>query len=80
MMDDSEGITLRSLGGVFIATLIGLGLALLTLAVGVVLQKRKESTKVKEISKAERDGMRIGSSLADHLSMKKSTMPAIIGH
>ena len=47
-MDDSEGITLRSLGGVFIATLIGLGLALLTLAVEVVLQKRKESKKVKE--------------------------------
>ncbi len=42
ILDDSDGITLQSLGGVFIATLIGLALALLTLAVEVVLQRRKE--------------------------------------
>ena len=47
VLDDSEGITLQSLGGVFIATLIGLGLALITLAVEVVLQKKKESSKVR---------------------------------
>ncbi len=44
ILDDSDGITLQSLGGVFIATLIGLALALLTLAVEVVLQKRKEGS------------------------------------
>jgi len=46
VLDDSDGITLQSLGGVFIATLIGLGLALLTLAVEVVLQKKKDKSKV----------------------------------
>ena len=32
VLDDSEGITLQSLGGVFIATLIGLVIAMITLA------------------------------------------------
>ena len=40
MLDDSDGITLRSLGGVFIATLIGLVVALITLGVEVALQAR----------------------------------------
>eukprot|EP00095_Tigriopus_kingsejongensis_P001705 maker-scaffold802_size95064-snap-gene-0.16 protein:Tk01705 transcript:maker-scaffold802_size95064-snap-gene-0.16-mRNA-1 annotation:"olfactory ionotropic receptor ir8a" len=31
-LDDSEGITLTSLGGVFIATLVGLGIAMVVLA------------------------------------------------
>ncbi|XP_076046032.1 ionotropic receptor 8a isoform X2 [Oratosquilla oratoria] len=38
--DDSEGITLQSLGGVFIATLIGLALAMVALAVEVLYYKR----------------------------------------
>ena len=38
MLDDSDGITLHSLGGVFIATLIGLAVALVTLGVEVALQ------------------------------------------
>ena len=38
VLDDSDGITLNSLGGVFIATLIGLVIALITLGVEVVLQ------------------------------------------
>ena len=37
VLDDSEGITLRSLGGVFIATLVGLGIAMLVLIVEVAL-------------------------------------------
>ncbi|KAF9414602.1 hypothetical protein HW555_007531, partial [Spodoptera exigua] len=44
--DESEGITLESLGGVFIATLFGLGLAMLTLAWEVFYYKRKEKNKV----------------------------------
>ncbi|KAA0202204.1 Ionotropic receptor 8a [Hyalella azteca] len=38
--DESEGITLQSLGGVFIATLIGLVLALLALGIEVMYNKR----------------------------------------
>lgn len=44
--DDSEGITLESLGGVFIATLFGLVLAIITL-VGEVFYYRKKEVKVK---------------------------------
>ncbi|XP_043231304.1 ionotropic receptor 25a-like [Amphibalanus amphitrite] len=43
---DSEGITLHSLGGVFIATLAGLVLALITLAGEVIYHKNKSQTKV----------------------------------
>ncbi|KAB0792599.1 hypothetical protein PPYR_01851 [Photinus pyralis] len=39
--DESEGITLESLGGVFIATLVGLGLAMLTLAGEIFYYKKK---------------------------------------
>ncbi|KAM3955104.1 LOW QUALITY PROTEIN: ionotropic receptor 8a [Aphomia sociella] len=44
--DESEGITLESLGGVFIATLFGLGLAMITLAWEVFYYKRKEKNKI----------------------------------
>nr|AXF48858.1 ionotropic receptor IR27 [Lobesia botrana] len=47
--DESEGITLESLGGVFIATLFGLGLAMITLAWEVFYYKRKEKNKVREL-------------------------------
>nr|AMM70666.1 ionotropic receptor 8a [Heliconius melpomene rosina] len=47
--DESEGITLESLGGVFIATLFGLGLAMITLAWEVFYYKRKEKNKVTTI-------------------------------
>ncbi|ETN66475.1 glutamate receptor, ionotropic, invertebrate [Anopheles darlingi] len=40
--DDSEGITLESLGGVFIATLVGLALAMITLLGEVIYYRRKE--------------------------------------
>ncbi|XP_055844793.1 glutamate receptor ionotropic, kainate 3 [Episyrphus balteatus] len=39
--EDEEGITLESLGGVFIATLFGLALAMITLAAEVVYYKKK---------------------------------------
>lgn len=42
--DESEGITLESLGGVFIATLFGLGLAMLTL-IGEVIYHRRIAKK-----------------------------------
>ncbi|KAL6267005.1 hypothetical protein P5V15_000085 [Pogonomyrmex californicus] len=44
--DDNEGITLESLGGVFIATLFGLALAMITLA-GEVLYYRKRNNSQK---------------------------------
>lgn len=44
-LDESEGITLESLGGVFIATLFGLALAMLTLAAEVLYYKRKLNKK-----------------------------------
>ncbi|KAL4714293.1 hypothetical protein ACJJTC_009645 [Scirpophaga incertulas] len=47
--DESEGITLESLGGVFIATLFGLGLAMVTLAWEVFYYKRKERKKVQTL-------------------------------
>lgn len=43
LSDNQEGITLESLGGVFIATLFGLGLAMLTLAGEVFYYKRKHA-------------------------------------
>ena len=55
VMDDSEGITLQSLGGVFIATLIGLGLALITLAVEVFLQRRK-AAQIRNSAASSTDG------------------------
>lgn len=41
--DESEGITLESLGGVFIATLFGLALAMVTLVVEVVYYRRRDA-------------------------------------
>ena len=45
VLDDSDGITLQSLGGVFIATLIGLVIALITLGVEVALQGGRRTNK-----------------------------------
>ncbi|XP_011500900.1 PREDICTED: glutamate receptor ionotropic, kainate 1 [Ceratosolen solmsi marchali] len=41
--DDNEGITLESLGGVFIATLFGLALAMVTLAGEVIYYRRRNA-------------------------------------
>ena len=50
--EDNEGITLESLGGVFIATLFGLALAMLTLA-GEVLYYRVKSEKLHKNKKVK---------------------------
>ncbi|XP_034948980.1 ionotropic receptor 25a [Chelonus insularis] len=44
-VDESEGITLESLGGVFIATLFGLVIAMLTLAGEVLYHRRKDAVQ-----------------------------------
>jgi hypothetical protein len=49
-LDDSEGITLRSLGGVFIATLVGLGIAMIVLAFEVYFHKKDKKNNVEDIS------------------------------
>ena len=46
VVDDSKGITLRSLGGIFLATLCGLLLSLITLAYEMWQQKREEKKLV----------------------------------
>jgi glutamate receptor, ionotropic, invertebrate len=46
--DDNEGITLESLGGVFIATLFGLALAMVTLVFEVVYHKKKQAVAVRD--------------------------------
>ncbi|KAH8272725.1 hypothetical protein KR026_006521, partial [Drosophila bipectinata] len=43
LSEDQEGITLESLGGVFIATLFGLVLAMITLGLEVLYYKRKKT-------------------------------------
>ena len=48
-MDDSEGITLRSLGGVFICTLFGLLIAMVVLVIEVLNMKKAEKNRVEEI-------------------------------
>ena len=49
VLDDTEGITLKSLGGVFIATLVGLVIAMITLVFEVYLQRKKEKNEVQDI-------------------------------
>ncbi|XP_017114553.1 uncharacterized protein LOC108137406 [Drosophila elegans] len=44
LSEDQEGITLESLGGVFIATLFGLVLAMMTLGMEVLYYKKKQNT------------------------------------
>uniref|UniRef100_A0A1A9W8M4 Ionotropic glutamate receptor C-terminal domain-containing protein n=1 Tax=Glossina brevipalpis TaxID=37001 RepID=A0A1A9W8M4_9MUSC len=59
LSEEQEGITLESLGGVFIATTFGLGLAMITLIVEVFYYKNKEAklpestTQVIEVKAAE---------------------------
>lgn len=65
--DDSEGITLESLGGVFIATLFGLALSMVTL-VGEVLyyrRRRERSTDVVRMVQPASDGMSAGQASAN---------------
>ena len=50
VLDDTEGITLKSLGGVFIATLVGLVIAMITLVFEVYMQRKKERNEVQNVS------------------------------
>nr|APZ81411.1 ionotropic receptor 8a [Adelphocoris lineolatus] len=45
--DEDEGITLESLGGVFIATLFGLVLAMLTLGIEIVYERKAKKNVIK---------------------------------
>lgn len=47
--DDSEGITLESLGGVFIATLFGLALSMVTLVGEVLYYRRKDRRQTGDV-------------------------------
>ena len=47
ILDDSQGITIKSLGGIFIATLAGLVLSMVTLAYEVWQQKKQERQEVR---------------------------------
>ena len=49
VLDDTEGITLKSLGGVFIATLVGLVIAMVTLVFEVYMQRKKEKNEVQNV-------------------------------
>ena len=62
-LDDSEGITLRSLGGVFIATLVGLAIAMVVLAFEVYFHKKDAKNNVQDISNnsATTAGLNMGS-------------------
>ena len=62
-MDDSEGITLTSLGGVFIATLVGLGIAMIVLAFEVYFHRREAKNAVMDISTEKKH-------LRDHLDSR----------
>ena len=60
--DDSKGITLQSLGGIFLATLVGLLISMITLAYEVWQQKKKE----KETNKVKRSLLRKKHSIVFH--------------
>ncbi|KAK9506897.1 hypothetical protein O3M35_008747 [Rhynocoris fuscipes] len=65
--DEDEGITLESLGGVFIATLVGLLLAMITLGVEVFYEKRKKS----KVVKVKEDNVNIPAVLKDEFLIAK---------
>ncbi|KAF7407327.1 hypothetical protein HZH66_001864 [Vespula vulgaris] len=75
--DDSEGITLESLGGVFIATLFGLALAMITLAGEVLYYRKRNASQGKDkkkdskvMKKMENDEKLMIQKLASKLQMK----------
>lgn len=55
---ESEGITLESLGGVFIATLFGLALAMITLVVEIIYYRQQDirEKRVRKVGPKERQG------------------------
>ncbi|XP_043275126.1 uncharacterized protein [Venturia canescens] len=71
-VDDNEGITLESLGGVFIATLFGLALAMITLAGEVIYYRRRNSlnndNKSKEAEQRAKERRRYEKSMMDKIT------------
>ncbi|KAJ8675501.1 hypothetical protein QAD02_011287 [Eretmocerus hayati] len=67
--DDNEGITLESLGGVFIATLFGLALAMVTLA-GEVIYYRRRNAKQQQEEKLKPQS-REKSTISDQINIAK---------
>ena len=49
MLDDSQGITLYSLGGVFISTGVGLVIAMVVLVAEVIYYRKQEKPGLKSI-------------------------------
>jgi len=56
VLDDSKGITIQSLGGIFIATFVGLALSMITLAYEVWQQKKQERNEVADLT-TKNDGI-----------------------
>ncbi|KAK2580489.1 hypothetical protein KPH14_006227 [Odynerus spinipes] len=86
--DDSEGITLESLGGVFIATLFGLALAMITLAGEVLYYRKRNATQAiekkkdnvpKDITKKVDNDKLMMQKLASKLQMKPAPTDAFFG-
>uniref|UniRef100_A0A1B0AQH3 Ionotropic glutamate receptor C-terminal domain-containing protein n=1 Tax=Glossina palpalis gambiensis TaxID=67801 RepID=A0A1B0AQH3_9MUSC len=81
LSEDQEGITLESLGGVFIATLFGLGLAMITLVIEVVYYKNKpfnvpeNAPQVIEVKAAETSVKPISAAWHTDIERKKITPP-----
>lgn len=74
--DDTEGITLESLGGVFIATLFGLALAMVTLAIEVIYYKRRDAKEAAIIRIKPLDGDNIGVSTPPPIYQRDDVMRA----
>ena len=51
VLDDSKGITINSLGGIFIATLVGLMVSMITLAYELWQQKKLDKKQTSESNK-----------------------------
>ena len=49
MLDDSQGITLYSLGGVFISTGVGLVIAMVVLVAEVMYYRKQDKPKIKSM-------------------------------
>ncbi|XP_046867079.1 glutamate receptor ionotropic, kainate 2 [Drosophila willistoni] len=85
LSEDQEGITLESLGGVFIATLFGLVLAMITLGGEIIYYKKRRKqlqtslpiTQVKPLDEPERDEQS-NPRRAWHVPLPKSKPPAKI--
>uniref|UniRef100_A0A336LSJ9 CSON003219 protein n=1 Tax=Culicoides sonorensis TaxID=179676 RepID=A0A336LSJ9_CULSO len=73
--DESEGITLDSLGGVFIATLFGLGLAMITLVGEVFYHKRRAQKTPPILQVKPMDGDSVGLSTPPTISGKIHPSP-----